>query len=177
MSLAFIGLGSNIGDGRDNLREAWLKLGNTPGINLLAISSPYQTRPITKKDWIRKDARLSDQWFTNAVGVLETQIPPRELLAVMKDIELDMGRNRHATVNRPIDLDLLYFDDLILSSAELTLPHSELHKRLFVLAPLEELAPEHEHPVRKLSTTAMRRMLPGSSTGDARKREWKEGPT
>jgi len=88
----------------------------------------------------------SEQWFTNAVGEITTILPPEELLAALLAIEGEFGRDRSIGLDRPLDLDLLYYGDLILSSPALTLPHPRISERLFVLAPLAELAQGHVHP-------------------------------
>jgi len=148
MSLAFIGLGSNLGDGAANILEAWQRLGQDRQITGLSISSPFRSAPLGMD---------SAQWFTNAVAVAETRLQPEALLELMLSIETDMGRDRSQGMDRTIDLDILYYDDLVISSERLDLPHPEIRNRMFVLAPMEELAPDHLHPVYQQSTTTMRR--------------------
>ena len=150
MSLVFVGLGSNIGDGRENLLSAWKQLGATEQITALSLSSPYLSEPVGME---------SDQWFTNAVGVLETRRSPEKLLVRFLEIEAGMGRDRTEGMDRTIDLDVLYYDDLVVNSPGLTLPHPDIHNRLFVLAPLTELAPDHVHPIRQQTSAQMRRDL------------------
>jgi 2-amino-4-hydroxy-6-hydroxymethyldihydropteridine diphosphokinase len=172
MSLAFIGLGSNLGDGPRNLQKAWQLLGDYQGITTLVISSPYLTRPVNKKSWEAKGKKLSDRLFTNAVGVLETALPAQRLLEIVLKLELAMGRDRNKTVDRPVDLDILYYDDLVFSEAELEIPHPEIKHRPFVLIPLAEIAPDHSHPVSGLTTIQMVRTLPMSESGDIKKANW-----
>lgn len=172
MSLAFIGLGSNIGDGRLNLRQAWQKIGEHPDISTLALSNPYLSRPQSKENWKREGLHLSERWFTNAAGVMETRLSPRELLEFLKDVETSMGRNRQKTLDRPIDLDIIYFDDLVCCTEELELPHPEIRTRMFVLAPLEELAPDHQHPLTGITTAQMKRALPLIEAEDIRRIDW-----
>ena len=172
MSLAFIGLGSNMGDGCRNLQTAWRLAGNNPAITTLAISSPYLTRPVNKKEWAEEGKKLSDQWFTNAVGVLETGLTPHHLLEVLKKLESTMGRDSCETVDRPVDLDILYYDDLVLSRAELEIPHPEIQHRRFVLTPLAEIAPDHQHPVTGLTTRQMIRALPPCEIINIRQMDW-----
>jgi len=148
--LAYVGLGSNLGDGRQNLLAAWQRLGELAGVETLRLSSPYLSEPVGME---------SRQWFTNAVGELKTSLPPEALLAAMLRIEAEFGRDRSKTVDRPLDLDLLYYEDLVMRGDFLTLPHPELANRLFVLAPLAELAPERVHPLLGRSTLALLRML------------------
>jgi 2-amino-4-hydroxy-6-hydroxymethyldihydropteridine diphosphokinase len=174
MSLAFIGLGSNLGDGRLNLRKAWQLLGEHGAIITLALSSPYLTRPVVKESWEREGRQLGEQWFTNAAGVLETKLSPLELLGVMQEIEVQLGRDRQKTVDRAVDLDLIYYDELVSVEEQLVLPHPEIKNRLFVLAPLEELAPDRPHPVTGITTRQMRRALPDSGGEDIRRLAWQD---
>ncbi len=172
MALAFIGLGSNLGDGRCNLWCAWECLGKRPGLVPLALSHPYQSRPVNKPEYLAAGRPLGEQPFINGVGVLESRMTPLALLAMLQEVEKMMGRQRAVTPDRPIDLDLLYFDQLVLDSPELVLPHPAIEKRLFVLAPLEELAPEHRHPRLGLTTREMRRRLPASEETQVSRLEW-----
>lgn len=174
MSLAFIGLGSNLGDGRLNLQKAWQRLGQHAGVTILAMSSPYLTRPVVKEIWEKEGRSLAEQWFTNAAGVLETKLSPLELLEVMQEVEVQLGRDRQKTVDRAVDLDLLYYDDLINVDEHLVLPHPEIANRLFVLAPLEELAPDRPHPVTGKTTRQMIRSLPDNGGEDIRRLAWQD---
>ena len=172
MSLVYISLGSNIGDGRANLVKAWRLLGTAKSITTLALSVPYITKPIIKAEWEKKGQEVSENLFTNAVGVLETSLDPRALLKTTSDIENKLGRDRDQTVNRTIDLDLIYYDDLILSDEHLTLPHPEMHKRHFVLTPLSDLAPDRIHPANGKSTMNMLRDLPYAEKDEICKAQW-----
>lgn len=149
MALAFIALGSNLGDGRANLLRAWQGL-KGGGIIPLALSSPYKTAPV---------GMTSNSWFTNAVGMVETIKPPASLLTALLQLETSMGRDRSRGMDRVIDLDILYYDDLVCHSTGLDLPHPEMEGRFFVLSPLAELAPDHQHPVTGLSSRQMLRRL------------------
>lgn len=170
---AVIGLGSNLGDGRTNLLAAWQRLGSVPGVNLVGLSSPYLTAPV---------GMASPRWFTNAVGVVETDLEPVDLLGVMFGIEVDLGRVRNNAVNdlpvdRTLDLDLLYYGDQVRGEPGLILPHPEIAKRLFVLVPLAELAPEQRHPVLGLTSVEMLDLLGtgGEELADqqsVRKKSW-----
>ena len=161
MALVFIGLGSNLGNGQQNIQQAWQRLGKTKGITILSLSSPYKTEPV---------GITTDNWFTNAVGALETGLPPRTLLNVMLDIERGMGRDRAAGHDRSVDLDILYYDDQIIQDADLEVPHPGISSRLFVLAPLVQIAPDHLHPGLGLTS---RQMLMALQTMDqVEKTEW-----
>ncbi|MDA8159622.1 MAG: 2-amino-4-hydroxy-6-hydroxymethyldihydropteridine diphosphokinase [Desulfobacteraceae bacterium] len=154
MALAFIGLGSNLGPGPKNLLAAWRKLKDMAGVTPLALSPAYRSAPLGME---------SDAWFTNAVGVCETSLPPRGLLSVLLKIEADMGRDRAAGRDRVIDLDLLYYDQQIIKEPGLVVPHPEIAQRLFVLAPLCDLAPDHPHPATGRSSLEMRQRVAGQA--------------
>ena len=172
MSLAFIALGSNIGEGLENLVRAWHLLGESNNITLLALSSPYMSKPVTKPEWLKKGLDVSEHWFTNAVGAVETSLAPHVLLETTSGIERDLGRDRASTMNRAIDLDLIFYDDLILSDETLTLPHPEMHKRHFVLSPLVEIAPDRIHPENGLTTSQMLRALPFAGKEEIFRAKW-----
>ncbi|MFO7605721.1 MAG: 2-amino-4-hydroxy-6-hydroxymethyldihydropteridine diphosphokinase [Desulfurivibrionaceae bacterium] len=172
MPLVFIGMGSNLGDGILNLRKAWRILGEQPGITSLALSSPYLTRPVAKEAWVREGRRLSEQLFTNAVGVLETDLLPHDLLATLQAVERSLGRDRQKTVDRAVDLDILYYDELVFVDEKLQIPHPGIEERMFVLAPLEELAPDRPHPVKGMTTRQMKRLLPPACEHDLRRLAW-----
>ncbi|MFH1020726.1 MAG: 2-amino-4-hydroxy-6-hydroxymethyldihydropteridine diphosphokinase [Pseudomonadota bacterium] len=160
---AFLGLGSNLGDGQGNLLTAWQRLGQAAGISLNRLSSPYRTEPVDMD---------TDHWFTNAVGEITTTLSPAELLAVMLAIEAELGRDRMLTKDRPVDLDLLYYGDLMIHSQALTVPHPRIADRLFVLAPLAELVPEHVHPLLGRTSLELCREL-RAQTGVERQ-EWRD---
>ncbi len=164
MALSFIALGSNLGDGRINLLRAWQDL-KGGGITPLALSSPYKTAPV---------GMTSESWFTNAVGMVETIKTPASLLNTLLELETRMGRNRARGMDRIIDLDILYYDDLLCHDTSLDLPHPEMTERLFVLAPLAELAPNHLHPISGLSSRQMLRRLELRDHGQQiKKTTWK----
>lgn len=150
MALVFIGLGSNLGDGRANLHEAWRRLGTLPGVKPLILSHAYASAAL---------GMTSTQLFTNAVGVCETKLSPRALLAGLLQTEAAMGRDRSQGMDRVIDLDILYYDDCVVREQELAIPHPEIANRLFVLAPLAELAPDHQHPLTGLTSLQMQRRV------------------
>lgn len=173
MTPVFIGLGSNLGNGPENLRVAWAGLGRLPGVRLLRLSSPYHTAPVGMD---------SPHWFTNAVGLLETSLPPPGLLAALLGIEAAAGRQRSGGArgkyqDRPLDLDILFYGDLVQAGPDLVLPHPEIAGRLFVLAPLVELAPEFVHPVLGLSAAQLLTRLTSLSGGErVRKISWPDAP-
>ena len=143
-------MGSTLGNGRANLQEAWRRLGSQAGVKTLILSHAYESAAI---------GMVSNQLFTNAVGVCETKLTPQALLAGLLQIEIDMGRDRTQGQDRSIDLDILYYDDCIVHEPRLSIPHPEIANRLFVLMPLTELAPDHQHPVTGLTSLQMQRRV------------------
>jgi len=138
MPVVYLGLGSNLGDRESNLREAIRRL-DEAGARVLALSPLYETAPV---------GYLDQPDFLNAVCRAETDLPPRDLLRVVKDIEAAMGRQpSFRNAPRPIDIDILFYDDLVLNTPDLVIPHPCLAERAFVLAPLADLAPNLCHPV------------------------------
>ncbi len=131
-AVAYVGLGANLGQREENLRQSLARLA---GVGLVVAVSPlYETEP-----WgVAPQPR-----FLNAVVTLETTHSPRDLLATSKRIEAEMGRaTREVGEPRPIDLDILLYDGLVLDEGDLVVPHPRLHLRAFVLAPLADLAPD-----------------------------------
>lgn len=140
MSIAFIGLGSNIGNKTQNLKSAIEKLKENQ-IEILNISSFYKTKPYGYTD---------QPEFLNAVVKIQTNLSPKELLKTLMKIERKLGRKRTIRWGpRTIDLDILFYDDLIINEKDLIIPHPDLHNREFVLKPLNEIEPEFIHPVLK----------------------------
>ncbi len=139
----YIGVGSNIGDRLAFIRSAGDALKINKNITLLRTSNIYETQPYGYKD---------QELFLNGVFELETEISPDKLLSLLLDIEKSLNRTRPIHWGpRTIDLDILFYDDFIIQTDSLTIPHKELHKRLFVLVPLNDLAPEFVHPLLKKS--------------------------
>lgn len=105
----------------------------------------------------------SNQWFVNAAGLLRTRLAPRELLASLQAIETRHGRVRDPRVRGPqdrtLDLDLLFYDHLAVNDPSLILPHPRMGRRLFVLAPLAEIAPDHVLSTVGVSIEALRHQL------------------
>ncbi len=141
---AYLGLGSNQGDRALILRKAIESLGELGRIT--ARSSFLETKPF---------GFVSRNFFLNAVVCLETELSPAELLKETQAIEKALGR-QHKSKNgiysdRPIDIDILFYGAEIINEDSLAVPHKELHKRLFVLKPLLEIAPKLQHPILKKS--------------------------
>ena len=138
--IAYIGLGSNLGDREATLREGLRRLGALDGIEVAAVSTFRETDPVGKLDQPR---------FLNAAAALETDLPPRELLACLLEVERALGRDRGAEERwgpRTIDLDLLLYGDETIAEPGLEVPHPRLAERAFVLEPLLELDPSLRLP-------------------------------
>lgn len=133
----YLSLGSNLGDRLSNLQNAIVNL--SPKVQLVTQSSIYETEP-----WGYSDQPA----FLNQVIKAETALDPIELLIFLKDVEVLMGRQETFRFGpRLIDIDILFYDDLILETTNLTIPHPRIGERAFVLVPLAEIAPDLRHPV------------------------------
>ena len=138
MSTAYVALGSNLGDREENLRNA-LKHLEANDVRVVKVSTFIETEPYGVTD---------QPGFVNAVCQVETKLKPLELLRLLLNIELEMGRVRlRRWGERNIDLDLLLYEDACMVSEELTLPHPDMQNRDFVLLPLAEIAGEVVHPI------------------------------
>jgi 2-amino-4-hydroxy-6-hydroxymethyldihydropteridine diphosphokinase len=145
---AFIGIGSNLGDRRENYREAFDKIGALPDTRIVKASSVYESEPLG-------DATT---WFVNAVIEIETEFTPDQLLKQLQAIETAMGRKRvkgKKWGSRIIDLDILLFGKEIIEKRNLKIPHPQMQNRKFVLIPLSELVPQLIHPKLNLSVNEM----------------------
>ncbi len=132
----YLALGTNLGDRPRNLAAALQAL--PPLVSVTAESAIYETPP-----WGYADQPA----FLNMAVKAETELPPQELLAHLKQIEASLGREKtFANGPRLIDLDILFYDNLVLESPPLVIPHPRLHERAFVLLPLADLNPELVHP-------------------------------
>jgi 2-amino-4-hydroxy-6-hydroxymethyldihydropteridine diphosphokinase len=136
-SIIYLALGSNLGDRSDNLQAAIAAL--PPAVRVLELSPVYETPP-----W-----GLTDQpAFLNMALKGETTLAPVELINYLKLLETKLGRQPAVRWGpRRIDMDILFYADLVLETPELILPHPRLHERAFVLVPLADLAPDLVHPV------------------------------
>ena len=137
MPTVFLGLGSNLGNRLVNLQAAIAAL--PPAVVVQACSRIYETAP-----W----GYLDQPAFLNQALKAETKLSPHDLLTHIKSLEVTMGRTPTFQFGpRQIDIDLLFYDDLVLTSPDLMIPHPRLQERAFVLVPLADLAPELIHPV------------------------------
>lgn len=142
MAIAYLGLGTNIGNRRRNMIIAAALLAERVG-DVLALSGFYETEP-----W----GFDSENLFLNAAVKLKTSLSALELLTATQQIEKELGRTEKSNGtyhDRIIDIDILFYDDEVLQTPELTLPHPLMHERKFVMDPLSEIAPFVIHPILK----------------------------
>lgn len=141
MAVIFIALGSNMGDRQANLSAAIKAL--EPEVLPVACSPVYETPP-----W----GYLDQQKFLNQVVKAETQLMPTDLLEYIKEIEEQLGRQEtFRNGPRSIDLDIIFYDQEVINSPPLTIPHPRMETRAFVLVPLADLAPHYKHPILGVS--------------------------
>jgi len=134
VSLAYVGIGSNLENPREQVKQAFDELGNIPRTRLTRKSSLYRSDPMGHAD---------QPEFVNAVAELDSTLSPLEILQQLKQIENLHGRERSfPNAPRTLDLDLLLFEKRIFRHSDLTLPHPRMHERAFVLKPLLEIAPD-----------------------------------
>jgi 2-amino-4-hydroxy-6-hydroxymethyldihydropteridine diphosphokinase len=135
---AYIGVGSNQGSKEENCRRAVQEIDRMPQTSVREVSTWFVTEP-----W----GAASTEWYVNGVVAVDTDLEPEALLKHCQGLERQMGRRPSPSrwTDRVIDLDILFFGDMVLEGPELTIPHPELHRRRFVLAPLCEIAPDLRH--------------------------------
>jgi 2-amino-4-hydroxy-6-hydroxymethyldihydropteridine diphosphokinase len=140
---AFVGLGSNIGDRRRNIERAVALVGDSPAVRWKRLSRLRETEPEGGPEQAR---------YLNAAGEIETTLAATELLDLLLEVEARLGRLRRVRWGpRSIDLDLLTFGGLVVTTPRLTLPHPRLLDRVFVVRPLAEIAPQAVHPLTRRS--------------------------
>ena len=141
----YLSFGANLGDRQANIRQALQYIQTRASVK--KISSFYETEP---------EGFLDQPMFLNSACVVETVFSPGDMLRFLKWIEKRMGRRASfRNAPRPIDIDILFYDDLLHDSPDLKLPHPRLNERAFVLVPLAEIAPDLVHPVLNLTVTEM----------------------
>jgi len=145
----YIGIGSNLGDKEKNIKKSIDLLKEK--CRILKVSSLYETEPV---------GYTNQDCFLNCVVEIDTELKPEELLKFSQSIEKILGRIKTIKYGpRTIDLDILFYGNYIIKTKNLIIPHPRLHKRLFVLEPLNELCPELVHPVLKKSVEELKANL------------------
>jgi 2-amino-4-hydroxy-6-hydroxymethyldihydropteridine diphosphokinase len=145
LNKVYLLLGSNVGNRKEMLEKAKMNLGSIG--HIISVSSVYETKAWGKSD--QPD-------FLNQVILLETQLTAEELLKNIMEVEIKLGRVREQKwAERTIDIDILFFNEEIVVTKTLKIPHPEISKRKFTLVPLNEIAPDLLHPVLNLTATQM----------------------
>ena len=140
-SVVFIGIGANLGPVRENFAKALKSIEKSARV--AAVSSLYKSDPVGPQDQPK---------FTNAVVKVETELSPFELLDRLKAIEKEIGREKARRWGpRVIDLDIIFYGNLVISTDSLVIPHPRAHERRFVLEPLLEIEPDAWHPAKKMA--------------------------
>jgi len=145
MAIVYLSLGSNLGDRLGYVQQAASIIGTTNDIQIVSTSSFYETEP-----W-QMD---SPNWFVNAIVQISTSLTPEELLIVIKRIEGQLGREQSGVrpyTDRTIDIDILFYDDKIINTADLVIPHRFFHRRACMLVPMLEIAQDFVHPLLRKS--------------------------
>jgi 2-amino-4-hydroxy-6-hydroxymethyldihydropteridine diphosphokinase len=146
MKRIFLSLGSNVGDRIGHIRKACESL-PVAGVVIRRVSSFYRTEPV---DFVPQ------RWFVNCVVEGETELMPLRLLKLLQSVERQLGRRPGISKGpRPIDIDILLYENVIVRSPRLTIPHERLAERRFVLVPLGELAAHLRHPVTQRTVLEM----------------------
>lgn len=153
MAVTFLSIGSNLGEREENLQRVFFLL--SLSLAKVTKSHIYETEP-----W----RAPNHPWYLNACVRGETEVSPEEVLDLCKKIERELGRDFSTPLSpRPIDVDILFYDDRIVESKTLVIPHSRLHLRCFVLQPLSEIAPSFVHPIFKKTVRRLLHECPDKS--------------
>jgi len=146
MKCVYLSIGSNLGDRVGHIRAALAML-RVRGVRIRRVSSFYRTEPVG----VRRQP-----WFVNCAAEAETALMPLRLLGTLQSVERALGRRRRPPQGpRPIDIDILLYQNLVVRSARLSIPHPRMDERRFVLVPLRELAPRLRHPVTERTVAQM----------------------
>lgn len=142
MAIVYLSLGSNLGDRVGYVQQAVAQLKSSGKVNVVASSSFYETEP-----WKMN----SKNWFVNAAVQITTPLSPDEFLELCQQVESMLGRKRDLQsteyADRTIDIDILFYDDKVIKSENLIIPHPQFHRRVFMLIPMLEIAEDFVHPI------------------------------
>ncbi len=156
-NIAYIGVGSNIGDRFNNIKSAENNINSSEFCTISEISKIYETEPV---------GYLEQDKFLNCVFKINTQLSPDQLLKFLLKTEKELKRERIIHWGpRTIDLDILFYNNLVISSEELIIPHPRMHERMFVLKPLCDLALDYNHPVLNKKCGQLADKLKSSQSG------------
>ncbi len=148
---AYLSLGSNDGDRHANLDKAIAELEKSDNITLLKSSDYYLSEPVKTK---------TGEKFLNCVVEVETLLEPLELLDSLEDIETDFGRTgKGMNIPRAIDIDIIFYGDMVVAFPRLKVPHPRMAERRFVLEPLAQITPDFKHPILKKTPIEMMAMV------------------
>lgn len=137
-----LSFGSNLGNRHKTIDDAWHALSQTANIQVVRLSPFYETEPV--------GGPADQPMYINAAGIIQTTLPPMELLQILQRIETDFGRIRAEHWGaRTLDIDILLYGDRIIESPTLTIPHPEILHRQFVLTPANDIAADWVHPLTK----------------------------
>ena len=140
MFSVLLSFGSNLGNRHQTLDDAWRVLEQTPNIKTVRLSSFYETEPV--------GGPARQPKYINAAGIIQTDVSPEELLKILQKIETDFGRVRSERWEaRTLDIDILLYEDRVLALPTLTIPHTEMLHRQFVLIPVQDIAADWIHPL------------------------------
>jgi len=149
MATSYLSLGSNIDDRMAFLVKAEAILSDNKNINIVKSSKVYETEPWPKENHSKQHPHHEggQKWFLNQVIKIETDLSPQKLLELNEEIEKEIGRTEKDHWGpREIDVDILLYNDLVIESPELQIPHRHMHDRQFILVPLIEIAPDLKDP-------------------------------
>jgi len=162
--ICFLGIGSNIGDAAANCAAAERHISDIGGVAVLRRSSLYRTQPVGFEE---------QEWFVNGVIEVRTALGPRPLMDAILGVEDKMGRTRNGKWRpRIIDIDILLYGQVVMDEEDLVIPHPRLHKRRFVLVPLDEIAPHAIHPAFGVSVRGLLDRLQDTNTVEWLSGEW-----
>lgn len=154
---AYLSIGSNLGDKKTNLENAVKLLHQKEEIDVAAVSQFYKTQPLNFTD---------QEWFINAALKIKTILDPEGLLNCLKTVEKDLDKSGKPFRFGPriIDLDIIYYENLIFKSGPLEIPHPRMHKRSFVLTPICDIGADTIHPVLKLRSDELLKKIKEQET-------------